>query len=341
MVGIRAVVVKGNDRGAVELASKIIIEGGVVAAPTESSYCLACDATNARAVKRIFAIKKRDAGKGIPVVFSDVRMARKYCALSQIASHLVKEFMPGALTLVADSRGGLARGLSKSGVAFRIPGNKFLRELVEECGVPLTATSANFSREPAIYDAKELEEKFLGKIDLIVDAGKLERRKASTIVDVRGEPAVLREGAVNPNKVLAEVQRFERGSATVVLAGCMVLRTSGGRKKVLLTRSSILPEGRLHLPKGHARAGETLEAAALRELFEETGLRAKIVRKLGVIRRMSVLGKRELKEIHVFSAKPEANSFDSRKAQWVPLAVAAEKIFPEEDRRFFQKLFGG
>ena len=73
----------------------------MVVFPTETSYGLGCDATDARAVERLFAIKGRDAGKTPPLIVANLNMARAYATLSPQLEELARTYWPGALTIVA------------------------------------------------------------------------------------------------------------------------------------------------------------------------------------------------------------------------------------------------
>ncbi|MBI5229320.1 threonylcarbamoyl-AMP synthase [Candidatus Micrarchaeota archaeon] len=193
----------------IEIAASIVKRDGVIVFPTETAYGLGADATSDAAVKKVFELKVRPPEKGIPVIVSDLFMIKEYASLSSIAEHLVKSFTPGPLTLVVDQREGkFPRELSQSGIAFRVPGNDFLRALVSGCETPLTSTSANISGEPPLYKIDEVIKLFDGKVDLILDQGNLPPIFPSTIIDVRGEPKLLRKGPIDEKEVFAEIERF-------------------------------------------------------------------------------------------------------------------------------------
>lgn len=210
-LGLKTTVAAGGGKKIVEMAAKKISEGSVIAYPTESSYALGADATNARAVKKIFAFKGREKSRPLPIIVADLKMAKKYLVLDVGAEKLCKQFMPGPLTLVVEKRKipeGVVKELSQSGVAFRIPGNKIAREICEKSGRPITSTSANDSGKPPVFSSKQLEKKYSKKIGLIADAGELPKKPPSTIVDLRGAtPVLLREGPVPFHKVLRALKK--------------------------------------------------------------------------------------------------------------------------------------
>ncbi len=202
---------------AVAAASAILSKGGVVVYPTETSYAIGCDATNARAVKKIFSLKGREKNKPLPVIVASVKTAQKYAVLTQGALALCKKFMPGPLTLVVEmKKGTLPSSLSNGGVAFRISSNSFANSVARKLSRPIVSTSANLSGQPSIYSSVQLAETYLWKIEAIVDAGELAPVRASTIVDLRGKnPLLLRDGPIpftNILKLLTNPVRNKKGA---------------------------------------------------------------------------------------------------------------------------------
>ncbi|MFQ5405726.1 MAG: L-threonylcarbamoyladenylate synthase [Candidatus Micrarchaeia archaeon] len=191
----------------VALAARVICKGGLVVFPTETSYGVGCDATNPFAVKKLFALKRRSVLKSLPVVVSSLKQASVFAVVSAGAKRVVNEVMPGPLTLVVPLKKKIPASSSNS-VAFRISSNDFLRSLCRASAVPVVATSANLSGEKPVFDFEKAKNLFYGKVDLLVDGGKLEKTPSSTIVSLTGEnPVLLRRGPVS----FAEVKRALKG----------------------------------------------------------------------------------------------------------------------------------
>lgn len=193
----KALVLKEKNSSAIKEAVRILKAGGVVVYPTETAYGIGVDATNARARRKVYALKKRPAFKKLTVIVGSVSMAYRYIRMDSLAKRLMKEFMPGPLTLVCDSRRSSAIG---SDVAFRIPGHHFALRLARAFGKPITATSANTSGKKNIYEIKMITKLFRGKADLIIDGGNLLGLKPSTIFDTRTRK-ILREGPVSRKEI--------------------------------------------------------------------------------------------------------------------------------------------
>jgi L-threonylcarbamoyladenylate synthase len=175
--------------------------GGTMVFPTETFYGLGVLATSAAAVGKVYALKKRDAGKPLSVVIADVGMAGDVAGpLSAPFAALAREFWPGPLTLVATARPSLfPSGMLGPGgsLAMRVPGTPWLRECVRRLGAPVTATSANLSGETEISRPEDAVALFEGNVDLIVDGGPTPGGLASTIVDLTSAPPrLVRAGAV-------------------------------------------------------------------------------------------------------------------------------------------------
>lgn len=195
-----------KQNAALKVAAAAILAEKLVVIPTESSYGVAALASSRKAVAKVFSAKARHRGKAVSVLFGSVAQAEKYCKLGKPGKRLVREFMPGRLTLVAPRKGKRLEFLGGKGLAFRIPSNEFARALAKKVGQPITATSANISGSKALYSGKKAIKDLGDRVDVIVDAGTLHKRRASTIFDLETKK-VLRKGPVSESaikKVLRE-----------------------------------------------------------------------------------------------------------------------------------------
>ncbi len=199
-------VISQNDPECPKKASAVLKAGGVIVYPTETLYGIGAIASNSGAVDRIFEIKGRPHGKPIPLLVKDIRMAAKIAKIPSIASVLSDQYWPGRLTMILEQKTDLPELITcgSGKIALRISSHPFLKSLFELISEPLTSTSANISGGPNISDPEELFETFGGKVDLIVDSGKIPASKGSTIVDLTLDPPqILREGDIS-SKTLKE-----------------------------------------------------------------------------------------------------------------------------------------
>jgi L-threonylcarbamoyladenylate synthase len=188
-------------RDAIQEAAKWILNGGLVALPTDTLYGLAADPFSATAIRRLFAAKGRAAERALPLIAADAAQVTAHLSrLPPAAERLAERFWPGPLTLLLAAPLALAAdvtgGTGKVGV--RVPADAVARAICAEVGRPMTATSANVSGEPATPDPDQVEQALGDCIDLLIDAGPTRGGAPSTIVDATGaEPALVRAGAIS------------------------------------------------------------------------------------------------------------------------------------------------
>jgi L-threonylcarbamoyladenylate synthase len=171
------------------LVVEMIARGGIIAFRTDTFYGLGADPFNASAVQKVKDLKGREEDKPILVLISDVeQLDRLIENRSSAFDELAKDFWPGALTIIGEAIGQLARELTAGTktVGVRLPDDDRVRALVRACGGALTATSANPSGEPPARTAEEVANYFADGIDLIVNGGAAETDQPSTVVDATG-----------------------------------------------------------------------------------------------------------------------------------------------------------
>lgn len=189
-------------------AAALLAGGGIAAFPTDTFYGLGGSAFLARTAEAVYALKGRPRGKPLPIVVADREMAEAAAAdgLPEAFGRLAEELWPGPLSLVVRAGPALPSAILGPGgtVAMRVPALPWLRSLLHRCGGPLISTSANPSGAAEIADPAEVRRLFDGRIDLIIDGGRTPGGAASTMVDLtRGEPVLLRSGAVSWDRILA------------------------------------------------------------------------------------------------------------------------------------------
>ncbi|HBR80788.1 MAG: Translation factor SUA5 [Candidatus Uhrbacteria bacterium GW2011_GWE2_45_35] len=191
----------------IKKAVEILKAGGVVVFPTETAYGLAADATNEKAVRRVFAIKGREGEKTFPMIAASSKMVEKYAILSPNIKKIVKKYWPGPLTVVAPVRivivganghSSIRSGTIRNGtVAIRVSSNPIAEELSRRLGRPIVSTSANLSGGPACYSVRAVKNQLGDKPDFYFDVGRLPKRKPSTIItEKNGEVIILRVGSI-------------------------------------------------------------------------------------------------------------------------------------------------
>ncbi len=187
----------------IDKVASALKRGAVIVYPTETSYGLGCDATNTKAVERIFLIKGRPKSKGLVVLARSVEDALQYVEMSKKAEMLAREHWPGPLNLVLPIQedSSIIRNCSREQFqAMRVSSHPFVQKLMKVFDRPLVSTSANVSGEEAIYNAGEVMKIFADqefKPDLVVDGGVIPKRPGSTVVRVEDDlVTVLRKGEI-------------------------------------------------------------------------------------------------------------------------------------------------
>lgn len=183
-----------------KIVAECILKGGVCVIPTDTVYGFSGIVPWSK--NKIQTIKGRDEGKSFIQLIADPNEIYNYTSLS-IPSRLFS-LWPGALTLVVPVSKGDNAG---STIAFRCPGDAWLRKVVELVGSPIYSTSVNRSGQPVMYKLQSICDEFLGEVDLVVDGDKIiaPDAKASTLVELTddGQCKVLRQGSVTiPSELL-------------------------------------------------------------------------------------------------------------------------------------------
>jgi len=190
-------ILKISDNNVISEAVRVLESGGVILYPTDTVYGLGADATNPKAIEKVFLIKKRSPSQPISIVVSNKSEISKWAKETKLSKKLAEKFLPGPLTLVLEHKNNLPENLiaGKETIGIRIPDNNFCLNLAKKFGKPFTTTSANISgkkTDTTIYSSIQK----LSGIDLAIDAGELSG-EASTVVDARGnETLILREGEI-------------------------------------------------------------------------------------------------------------------------------------------------
>ncbi len=192
----------GDERDAPTLraAAACLLDGGLVAFPTETVYGLGALALDEAAAARIFVAKGRPAEDPLIVHIHERRqIAGLVREIPPLAERLMDAFWPGPLTLVLAKSAAVPSIISAGGatVAIRLPAAASARAFLRAVGVPVAAPSANrFGRISPTRSEHVLAE-LGGRIDWLLDGGPTGYGLESTVVDLTQEPArILRPGAI-------------------------------------------------------------------------------------------------------------------------------------------------
>lgn len=209
--------------------------GVIFGYPTESFYALGVKATDKYAIKKLFRLKHREAGKPIALIAADLKQVKKFFYMTKDEERLARKHWPGALTILLKpkppssprpSPGGrgwiaadalvpsspnasttsprplLNQGVVRGGrIGVRVPTHAGARQLAHQAGSPITATSANISGQPPTKSARKVKRDFPG---IMIAPGRCGRNaKPSTVVKIiKNSITIIRQGATHPIRSL-------------------------------------------------------------------------------------------------------------------------------------------
>lgn len=207
---METVILKANHEN-IKKCAELLRNGEIVAFPTETVYGLGANALDASAAKKIFKAKGRPATNPLIIHVADKKQIDDVAYTDEASKKLIDKFMPGALTLVLPKKSTVPDIVTAGfdTVAVRMPDHPVALELIGEAGVPVCAPSANTSARPSPTQAEHVYDDLSGKIPVILDGGMCPLGLESTIVDMTRTPKVLRAGAVDIDKVAAEIGELD------------------------------------------------------------------------------------------------------------------------------------
>ncbi len=182
----------------IEQCYKVLKKGGIILYPTDTVWGIGCDATNQKAVQRIFKIKKREETKSLIILLDDILMLDKFVEkVPPFALDLINKY-ENPLTIIFPRAKNLAKNvIAKDGsIAIRIVNEEFCRRLLNIFNKPVVSTSANISGEETPLTFSKISKEIISKVDYVVKYGQGNvSHKASTIIKIseRGDFKTVRK----------------------------------------------------------------------------------------------------------------------------------------------------
>jgi len=199
---------------AIAAAARLVARGIPVAVPTETVYGLAADATDARAVARIYEAKGRPQFNPLIVHVATIDQALALARFEPAAGQLAEQYWPGPLTLVLPlAEDSPIAALTTAGlptVALRCSAHPAMRDLILASGRPLAAPSANPSGRVSPTRAEHVVAALGDRVALVIDGGPTLHGLESTIVAVAdGEVRLLRPGPIDLGLAAGDLRGIE------------------------------------------------------------------------------------------------------------------------------------
>lgn len=145
-------------------------DGGIILYPTDTIWGIGCDATNANAIKNIYALKNREETKSMIILVADENMIRQFVSnpSEKMLSYILSAEKP--TTAIFKTANHLPSELvnEDGSIAIRIPKDDFCLQLIKQFGKPLVSTSANISGEKFPQNFDEVSAEIKNGVDYIV-----------------------------------------------------------------------------------------------------------------------------------------------------------------------------
>lgn len=180
-------------------AVEVMKQGGVILYPTDTVWGIGCDATNEKAVERVYEIKRRSDSKALIVLVDSEAKVESYVSEVPSVAWEVMELNTRPTTVIFDGARNLAPNLlaDDGSVGMRISGEAFSKELCRRMGRAIVSTSANISGEPAPQNFDEISDEIKTAVDYVVNYRRDDRTQTvpSTIIrlGLHGEVKVIRQ----------------------------------------------------------------------------------------------------------------------------------------------------
>lgn len=202
-------IISENNSDAVALAKQFLQDGLLISFASDTVYGIACDASNFKAVERLYDLKNRNPKKPIAIFVKDLETAKEIFIFDELSEKIAQEFFPGALTLVLKTQPNIqikiSSDLNKNNefLGFRIVDRNFIKNLMANFDGVLAVTSANLAGQNPAASAKEVEKYFSNsKLDLLIDGGISQEKEASTVVKINNQKLeILRQGAISQSLI--------------------------------------------------------------------------------------------------------------------------------------------
>ena len=179
-----------------------LLNGEVVGFPTETVYGLAIVYDSKEAFDKLYEIKNRSINKPISMMVANKQLLETVAYIDENSYKVIDAFMPGALTIILKAKEDLPEFVTfnQETIGVRIPTNDVALNILKAVNKPLLVTSANISNEPSLIKASDVYNKFNGLIASLINEDAI-NGISSTVVDVRNDIKIYREGPITINDI--------------------------------------------------------------------------------------------------------------------------------------------
>ncbi len=189
-----------------KIKEEVAGNNALIVYPTDTVYGVGGSMYSIEAIEKIYAAKEREFTSPLIALVSDKNKVAEIAHMGkneEKIEKLMKEFWPGALTIILDKRDNVPSRMVSGGasVGVRMPNHPVALDIIEACGGILPTTSANISGEASPKNHTEVSENFKSRVEIVVEGGDCPVGIESTILDMREEPKILRAGGISKEEI--------------------------------------------------------------------------------------------------------------------------------------------
>lgn len=205
----------------VELAYELLKNGEIVSIMAETVYGMGVDATNSKAIEKLYKLKNRPNNNPLIVHVSSLKMAKEFIKFNKDLDLLAKAFWPGPLTIILKQKKHtqvcktVTSGLNS--IALRIPKSKIFLAIIKKLNKPIAAPSANISGYISSTNALHVKDSFGESLNLIIDSGRSKFGLESTVINLTTKPYLIeRMGVIDEKEILekTKIRVFHKNDAS-------------------------------------------------------------------------------------------------------------------------------
>lgn len=192
----------------IDSAAAILHRGELVAFPTDTVYGLGVRYDLPRSIERLRSVKQRPEEKPFALMVSSLSMIEALADLSERDLKLISLCFPGDVTLIFRKKKNITSGYFEQAetIAFRMPKDDFVLDLISKISIPLLVPSANISGLKPCTTSDDVLKQFEGLIEAVV-VGQSKQNEASTIIDAsQSELSVVRQGRIQLDSILKALE---------------------------------------------------------------------------------------------------------------------------------------
>ena len=177
---------------------EILLQGGVIVYPTDSSYALGCRMDNREGLERIRRIRRLEEDHNFTLVCIDISQISTFAKMNNEGFRLIKSLTPGPYTFILEATKETPRRLmhaKRKTIGVRLPDDPITEAIVTDLGEPLfSSTLIMPGEDEAMADPEDIRDRLEKEVDLIIDAGIL-TYEPTTIIGFTGDsPEIIRQG---------------------------------------------------------------------------------------------------------------------------------------------------